>query len=998
MRRLMVQHHGAPEHKDIALDYLYLDTSQRETSSARQGSGLAENDKRWRVLGRSVQLAPSQVVHLSNSSFGSIVANLDNYPKIAAWLGDPDLWSRYWNSQNGEMEAAGQIRRFGRAVLAQNLEEAARGLRARMQALKGKNNITRWRFHIVTGLAGGTGSGGFLDIVRLVRDLTRSEDAKINLYAVLPEAEDTRWSNGNYHANGYAALTEINAMQVERLQLHDLQQGTSSSLDPVNAVWLITNRNNQGIRFDVDQTLPNLIAETLYQVFVSSGDASIGTAGPAGGSDERSWIDVPTGENAPADLYAEKDDPAAREVKPFDRANRFIGFGIKRITVPSEEVKEYASLIFLRQFVLQSLNNSWVQGTGFTDGVKALDYAAIAKSPDNWEKWFLTDKHLKLETGTMPNDNARWRNLRDEFARAINGKAAEIQSLVKDSSAWPRETEEFARDFFENSFRSAGVLQFYSGAERSIEDRARLIVRDRISDYLFEQWRGGAYSVRNNVRIVAEIAAEVKARREKCDEQIDRAAGREGELAQALAKMKTEYAKLGLIGWQLHGKKRYAQIAEQIIELNAARSQRAALGFMSRLLACVLVQLDELRADVEQMELRLDEALIALNVSIASRVEGNDTNLAGSGQYKFYDPQRVRELLRRFEQNDRVQDEQCTALREKLIEAIGGKPSFRQFVNAASPGMIVASLEESSAERAETALQDVDNDRDRILGESIIQKLQEEYGSRPEELAAFLAHRVAEAQALLAIDNSEQNKSDPNWTRYTNVAFVPSRADLPEHLRGFHDRLTATLSDSGSGARVHIVDTTGQPEQIVILSFIDRVPIRVLKDVRFLKSFYDKQMSQADAKLAAMRLHAEDDGTEWPSLYAKDPGQLRDEARGHWLIAQLRELLIERANPRTGQTETLLKYMDGEDMRSVKIGTRISDGCGKIGVSEVLLLKKAVAEEIDRLIHLDDRAELRRRLGALRNAALEQAQFDETDAGFRRVDQDVAKARSLIPA
>ena len=158
----MFQHHDSPEPDNIALDYLYIDTSKRETDLARHGTGLAANDKRWRYLGHSVQLHRSQVVHLSNSSFGTIVKNVENYPHIASWLGDPETWNRYWDSQKGEMEAAGQVRRFGRTVLAQNMVEAKRGLSGRMQALKKKNDIKDYRFHIVAGLAGGTGSGSFL--------------------------------------------------------------------------------------------------------------------------------------------------------------------------------------------------------------------------------------------------------------------------------------------------------------------------------------------------------------------------------------------------------------------------------------------------------------------------------------------------------------------------------------------------------------------------------------------------------------------------------------------------------------------------------------------------------------------------------------------------------------------------------------------------------------------------------------------------------------------
>ncbi len=997
-RRLMFQHHDSPEHKDIALNYLYLDTSSRETAMAKQGTGLADNDKRWRVLGRSVQLSPYQVVHLSNSSFGSVVNKIDDYTKISPWLGDTGIWQRYWNSQNGEMEAAGQVRRFGRAVLAQNIDKAARGLAETMRELKKKNNIARWRFHIVTGLAGGTGSGSFLDIIRLIRDATSGEDeAKIVLYAVLPEAEPTRWSNGSYHANGFAALAELNAMQVERLNLHNLQTGTINPLAPINAAWIITNQNNKGIRFDVDATLPNLIAETFYQTVVGSGDATIGADGPNANADERSWIDVPTGENLPHNLFAEKDDPTDPQMKPFDRANRFISFGIKRITVPSDEVKEYASLIFLRQFIQRSLYNNWDKANGgFADTNENLDHSAIAKSQDNLEKWLLTDKHLKLETGSMLNDNSRWRSIRDEFARAINGKVADILSVIKDSAAWPREIEEHARDFFEAKFRNAGVLQFYSGAQRSISDRAKLIVRDKVGTYLFAEWRAGCYSLNSCLKIAIELIAEIKSRRANCDEQIEKSVSKEAELNTAYAKMKSEYARLGFIGHQIYGKKRFSEISERLIDINTAKSQRAALGFMSALLAEVLVNLQELQDDLHKVKTLFDEALVDLNISIASRVEGDEVNTPGSGEFKFYEPTVVRDLLDKFRKNQTVQNRQSDALREKLVLTVGGKPTFRQFLNTATPGMIVASLEEISADQAAAELEAVETDQDRILGESIVQKLSEKYAHNQEGLETFLTHRVEEAQALIAIDNAEVQKTKTDWIRHTNVAFVPAKADQPEALRAFHARLTAALSTRGDGL-VEIVETTGQSDQIVILSFVDRFPLRVLKNVGYLHGFYDKQIKAADGALAAMRLHVEGDGGALPPLYAAGGEEYRAMARPFWLIAVLRNLLLERPNPETGRDETLLKYMDGGKLRSVVVGTRIVDGSGKIGVSGAILLMKAVQEELAKLVHIDDRSALRVELEALRNDALEAAHLNESNLEFQRVDGDVSKAIALIP-
>lgn len=1001
MRRLMYQHHDSPEPKNIALDYLYIDTSKRETELARHGTGLDASDKRWRYLGHSVQLARAQVVHLSNSSFGTIVKNSENYPRIASWLGDADVWNRYWDSQKGEMEAAGQIRRFGRIVLAQNLDEATRGLNARIQALREKNNITNWRFHIVAGLAGGTGSGSFLDIVRLVQKAAVGTSAKIYLYTVLPEAEQTKWSNGNYHANGYAALKELNAMQVERLKLADLETGSAAELPSVKASWIITNQNDEGIRFDVDQTLPQLTAEAIYQVYVASGEATIQSdegAGPAGNAaNERAWMDVPSGENAPIDMNNEKDDPSNPREGPWDRFNNFVAFGIKSVAVPVEEVQEYSSLVFLRQFILQSLNNSWIQGAGFTDSARELDYSAIAKDTDRWESWLFSDKHLKLETGSMPSDE-RWRALREEFARGINGPANEIQSNVKDSASWPRAIEDQARDFYENAFRNSGVSKFYAGADRSRENRAKLIVEGRIAPDLFTRWIAGEYSIRNVLEVVREIQHISEERRLSCDENVARFAKAEDDLSKTIATLKSEYSKLGLIGGAIKGKKVFSQIVEAVIDFNTAKSQRAAFGYMSGLLATIDTHLEKLRVAVEQIKLRLDEAQKEVELAIASRVQGSEKNLAGSGQYKFYDPQYVRDVIGQLERNEDVQKAQVKALRAKLVELTGAEPSFESFAKKIMPGTIVSSLEEVATANALEALGNIGSDSDKVLGGSIVEKLAQEYANRPGDLQAFLSRRVAEAQPLVAVDISERNMTNPQWSKTVTVAFVPARGDCDDRLRSFHDLLTSSLQGAGAG-NVEIVETSGQPERIVILSFLHRFPLRMLSNVKYLLPHYEQKMEGSESSLAGMMLHLEGDGTDLPSLYAANVDKYRKIAAPYWLIAQCLDMLKDEIKPDTGKQQAVFRYRDSKnygDRADADMGPSVAEGTGTLSINNALLLIRVIKEELEKIIHVDDRAKLIGALGELRDQALTKAGDNTSNEKFKQVDEWVKSARAIV--
>ncbi len=46
---------------------------------------------------------------------------------------------------------------------------------------------------------------------------------RIVVYALLPEEiPNQHWDTGNYHANGYAALQELNALSVSQLKPHNV--------------------------------------------------------------------------------------------------------------------------------------------------------------------------------------------------------------------------------------------------------------------------------------------------------------------------------------------------------------------------------------------------------------------------------------------------------------------------------------------------------------------------------------------------------------------------------------------------------------------------------------------------------------------------------------------------------------------------------------------------------------------------------------------------------
>ena len=172
------------------------------------------DDLTWRILGRGVQLDTRSQLLITGSNLNQILANLDNFPQIRPWIGNREQWRDILNSIVGET-LGGQKRRLGRFLFAckvADFKAQLRHLTSEMQT----GGLSAVTFHVCCGLAGGTGSGSVLDVIAQLRNLYReSRTYRILMYALLPEEfSKANWDTGNYHANGYAALLELNALSV----------------------------------------------------------------------------------------------------------------------------------------------------------------------------------------------------------------------------------------------------------------------------------------------------------------------------------------------------------------------------------------------------------------------------------------------------------------------------------------------------------------------------------------------------------------------------------------------------------------------------------------------------------------------------------------------------------------------------------------------------------------------------------------------------------------
>lgn len=1014
-RRAICEQVRPEDAEQLLLDYLYVDSSDEDVHAADITNPIGAEDPRWRKLGRSVQLAPAQIVHLKQGNFNRIVLEPDDYPAYKRWMGSPSLWRSVIDNNPMGIRAGGQIRRFGRYLFASNAATVSGALQDRFNARNQAGGASaNWTVHVVAGLAGGTGSGSLIDFCGLLRSIRPGGQTKIIQYLVCPERDLTTWAQDNYYANGYAALLELNAVITGgfhpcNVVTTDGHYFSRPDERPVDNTFIITNENNDLI-VDMDSSIPQVIAETLFQTIIASGDANPGMQGGLVGAvaqgdgagqanvQHRAWRDYITGENYGEGYEQNPEDPEAGRT----RANRFITFGIKRAVIPREEVKEFASFSFLRQSLLQALNNNWLEGVGYQDRAQDFDAASFVRSDEALAAWNLSDEKLLLEAKSLDNDDLAWRNLHDEFADPIRIKAESIMREVKSKSQWIAPLETFAGERYDRTFRKVGVAQFYDTQRNQVASKRAAQIASIIKDNLFLRWRTGQMSAAT-VREV--LAQEVTFIRERIA-QFGKRSGEMGRFADTKEQdRKTSAASYAANGGLIMGSIRFDRVLALqahgtiLAEYHAARARQHAYALVDRVLSLLLPYVEAMLADVGTLAARLADAAKTAEAERASRVNNGERVQENGHISKLLDSRHVRSVVNRLELEQDLQRAQADASRQALCEAMGPTASFATFANDVPTWRVLDILGRPSSERVEQILNNLENQNDRILEGSIVQKLYQLFGNDAGGLTRFLSGLARQAGSFVRIDPNAVAR-DVNGVRNVNgvqttlVAFLPSAAGLGEELRLFRMKLEQAIRAAGAE---HIVTVSNRANELTFLSLTNRFALRHMQLLERLKEEYERLANGRNSALKRLELHLEGEGTALYSIVDEPIDRVRQDALPYWLIADVEGLLTERSNPATGRSEVVAVTTDAIGIQSATVvGSSLAQGTAMLTRATARMLRDVVKRHIDGLIHVDTRKALTQKLVSRQNEAFQAAQMNEADLAFQQIREMVTKARALL--
>lgn len=211
LRELRIRFHEERNALPGNIGFLYVD-SGKELMRPEDPLWLTRN-------GYHVCFYPSEFLNIGTIHPYTIIEHPEAFPHLKELAEGCEFLQQYQPNTGAQ-----QNRRLGRLMLGMHIQEFQCMLNQRVSKLQQQTHDSNLQVFIMTGLCGGTGSGTIVDVVTNV--LREYPKANVKVMAVLPNTPPPpRHDAGQYFQNAYAALRELNALNVGRLEMTDLSTG-----------------------------------------------------------------------------------------------------------------------------------------------------------------------------------------------------------------------------------------------------------------------------------------------------------------------------------------------------------------------------------------------------------------------------------------------------------------------------------------------------------------------------------------------------------------------------------------------------------------------------------------------------------------------------------------------------------------------------------------------------------------------------------------------------
>jgi hypothetical protein len=914
------------ERRKLPIGFVYMDSSD---------SMMKPDDQTWKILGENAQLGKNSQVFIGDANLKDQLNNIDRHPGIKGWIGNKKLWDNI-ASNIVKGAAAAQRRRVGRFLFSSMASKFLSTIQNQVEEVQKKTGLVEVTFHIFTGLAGGTGSGSIIDVITQIRNKYRdSTKEKIFVYTFLPEKGPKEgWNKGYYHANGYAALMELNALSVGQFKPHDVAGQIDRIEDDsfFNGCYLFSNVNENGIKVDIENQLPSIVADFLFQkIMLTPGSIS--------------KIEFDKDENF-ENSTDEKYELDKLEDKKRLRSRMFLSFGIKRVEIPEEEIIEFITYNFSRQALLQFNYNHWTE-FGYDDSPQEIAYVSYVKDENTLRNWYLSDDHITLSLPILKSDETqKWKTIVSDW----NG----IMPTLK-STAWENPNDKttpinllskFCEERFDKNFRRVGVVEFYRNNRHAKTDIAKEIVA-RIERNLFNDWRVGSFSygdgkipcsVYHIVKIVENLIKQTEFRLVAISTRINQLSEEIERLITSKLENEVAWSKISTLEGFLGKRDRVFEAHGTILQsLFTKKTEQEARMFAKELLAEVLNQLQILNGEALKFSDKISKMVSDTEKMISARCQDKqlEPDSFKDAIVRYYDVSKVKEFTKNILKNQDIQQNLSSILRNKITEPIGIEPTFSKFNAKISQTFLIDTLENTCKERAITEHNAIiKNKNNRLIKISIIDKLYEQYGKDPDGLKSFLRPLAQYGGTFIHFNDGEiQSDGLEIGVKIklgrTIVILPKSDDDRKDFIDDLKDAFKEVFSET-----ILFDDKSEKQNEICVMKITYCFPLRGVKEVEMLKKEYGKLFMREDKDIAGLVLHMEGDGTQFQKLFLPSTEEKEAEKQKnidallpYYLIAKAMNIIIYEKDERTGKKAYGINKNDpkGRKVGMLEVGPKMID-------------------------------------------------------------------------
>ena len=905
-KRVYEEYRGNNPDNGVNLNYIYVDSSPADLNERSD----------WKVMGKSVHLGEAQKVNINGIS-ASMLQNLNMYPGLQAFINpnDKNLVDRHL----GPLITAGiggQRRRLGRMLLANNLTDAnnpknfsqvLHNAVVTMQQKSGNNDVT---FTVCAGLAGGTGSGSIVDVIAQIRKsypyVESTHSFKIRLMIYMPEMNMVHANHdaGFYHANGYAALQELNAMSVGEYAPYDITgerdvytqqvQRLLGGQQAFEAAYIYSNVNEAGKILELSKELPAAVADFLFQHIVIGGGNGAAQMSRLVGCEN--------------DGAGPESDAKGKQ----NRSRKFISFGITRVEYPESEIGEYVAYMYAIQASRQLAYNLWQEGIGY--GECSLDevgtgYATEIKNKNNREIFKLSNSYLTLEKAIVETPSTkRWNDLANTWENRTQQDAGLVQKQYE-KKQWLAQFTKLVDDYFNNSFRGHGVAKFYELQRQEIRGYARHLGR-HIERILFDQWVMGGKEGKS----ILEIEKYATLLRQDCESRItafrEQIAIQESEMAVQSKKVKLANVEWENIGWLKDAitnasEKVFASFKSAKRDYYTAASRVQAYQYATLLLQEIMIELGNMIEGVKAMKNMLNDVLEEVTKQAGSKCRTSE--LTTDTVIKKYQPEQIQLLTKQYIVDQEKQSANAASIRQQMVCMLGedGERTFANLFSKVDYEAAASTILDVCTKNAREAMEDTakNNPLMRMLGVNIIEKLRNEFNTE-DKLETFVKECIEYARTYVQFNPEETGKViNGNVTPMMPMVQIALPKADSDSGNAFRQRLIEMFQQNVPGfSPAQDVSISPEANRMVVVCANAGIPLRNLLNMKTLKDKYDKLLAASDKDLNRMVLHTESFEKPLPPLFEKTLVDIEheNEPAKYLMLGLALNLIQPQSNPVTG--------------------------------------------------------------------------------------------------